>query len=193
MLFSRQGKDLTRYFPSLIEAAQEQIPAGCIVDGETLIWSNGRLDSTSVQQRMITSKPALPGFIRQRPASFAAFDVLAVAGHDTRALPLRDRRALLEELARSWEPPLNLSPATADPSEAAAWFEQMPAVGVEGLVVKGSGQPYEGGVRQWLKVKHRQDLHVVCAAVIGRRDRPTAIVAGLPSGAGSASLADPPS
>jgi hypothetical protein len=46
--------------------------------------------------------------------------------------------------------------------------------------VKGSGQPYEGGVRQWLKVKHRQDLHVVCAAVIGRRDRPTAIVAGLP-------------
>ncbi|WP_411373275.1 hypothetical protein ACLH0K_08845 [Arthrobacter sp. MPF02] len=47
-------------------------------------------------------------------------------------------------------------------------------------MVKGSGQPYEGGVRQWLKVKHRQDLHVVCAAVIGQRDRPTAIIAGLP-------------
>lgn len=182
VLFSRQGKDLTRYFPDVIAAAEEQIPPGCVVDGETLIWSNGRLDFNSLQQRMTTSKAALPAFIRERPASFAAFDVLAVAGQDTRALPLRDRRALLEELARTWEPPLNLSPATTDPDEAAIWFEQLPETGVEGLVVKGSGQPYEGGVRQWLKVKHRQDLDVVCAAVIGRRDRPTAIVAGLPIG-----------
>ncbi|WP_422759189.1 ATP-dependent DNA ligase [Paenarthrobacter sp. C1] len=182
VLFSRQGKDLTRYFPDVIAAAEDQIPPGCIVDGETLIWANGRLDFNSLQQRMTTSKAALPAFIRERPASFAAFDILAVAGQDTRALPLRDRRALLEELARMWEPPLNLSPATAEPEEAATWFEQLPETGVEGLVVKGSGQPYEGGVRQWLKVKHRRDLDVVCAAVIGRRDRPTAIVAGLPIG-----------
>lgn len=180
VLFSRQGKDLTRYFPDLITAAEDQIPPGCVVDGEALIWTDDRLDFTSLQQRMTTSKAALPAFIRERPASFAAFDVLAVAGQDTRALPLRDRRALLEELARSWQPPLNLSPASTDPDEAATWFEEMPALGVEGLVVKGSGQKYEGGVRQWLKVKHRQDLHVVCAAVIGRRDRPAAIVAGLP-------------
>ncbi|QOD06023.1 ATP-dependent DNA ligase [Pseudarthrobacter sp. BIM B-2242] len=180
VLFSRQGKDLSRYFPDLIAAAEEHIPAGCIVDGETVIWSNGRLDFTSLQQRMTTSKTALPAFVRERPASFAAFDVLAVAGQDTRALALRDRRALLEELSRSWEPPLNLSPATDNPEEAATWFEEMPSIGVEGLMVKGSGQLYEGGVRQWLKVKHRLDLHVVCAAVIGRRDRPTAIVAGLP-------------
>lgn len=182
VLTSRQGKDLTRYFPDVIAAAEDQIPPGCIVDGETLIWANGRLDFNSLQQRMITSKAALPAFIRERPASFAAFDVLAVAGQDTRTLPLRDRRALLEELARTWEPPLNLSPATTDPDEAAIWFEQLPETGVEGLVVKGSGQPYEGGVRQWLKVKHRQDLDVICAAVIGRRDHPTAIVAGLPIG-----------
>lgn len=47
-------------------------------------------------------------------------------------------------------------------------------------MVKGAGQIYEGGVRQWLKVKHRDVLDVVCAAVIGRRERPSAIVAGLP-------------
>lgn len=46
--------------------------------------------------------------------------------------------------------------------------------------MKGAGQPYEGGVRQWLKVKHRDVIDVVCAAVIGRRDRPFAVVAGLP-------------
>jgi ATP-dependent DNA ligase len=47
--------------------------------------------------------------VRGQPASFAAFDVLAVAGRDTRHLKLRDRRSLLEELARTWSPPLNLS------------------------------------------------------------------------------------
>ncbi|ACL42234.1 ATP dependent DNA ligase (plasmid) [Pseudarthrobacter chlorophenolicus A6] len=179
-LWSRQGKNLTGYFPELVTAAEEQVPPGCIVDGEALIWTNDRLDFNSLQQRMITSKAALPAFARERPASFAAFDVLAVAGHDTRAIPLRDRRTLLEELAGGWSPPLHLSPITADPNEAAVWFEEMPATGIEGLVVKGSGQLYEGGVRQWLKVKHRDVLDVVCAAVIGRRDRPSAVVAGLP-------------
>lgn len=179
-LWSRQGKDLTAYFPELVAAAEQQIPRGCIVDGEALIWTKDRLDFNSLQQRMTTSKAALPAFARERPASFAAFDVLAVAGHDTRAIPLRDRRALLEELAGGWSPPLNLSPVTDDPDEAATWFEEMPATGIEGLVVKGAGQLYEGGVRQWLKVKYRSDLDVVCAAVIGRRDRPSAVVAGLP-------------
>lgn len=45
---------------------------------------------------------------------------------------------------------------------------------------KGAGQQYEGGVRQWLTVKHWDTIDVVCTAVTGRRDRPTAIVAGLP-------------
>jgi hypothetical protein len=52
--------------------------------------------------------------------------------------------------------------------------------GIEGLVVKGAGQTYEGGVRQWLKVKHRDTVDVVCAAVLGSRDAPLAVVAGLP-------------
>jgi ATP-dependent DNA ligase len=179
-IWSRQGKDLTRYFPDLAAALADQVPPGCVIDGEALIWTGDRLDFSSLQQRMTTSKAALPAFIKDRPASFAAFDILAVAGHDTRAIPLRDRRALLEELAAGWSLPLNLSPATTDPDEAAAWFEAMPAVGVEGLVVKGASQAYEGGVRQWLKVKHRDVLDVVCAAVIGRRDRPFVVVAGLP-------------
>lgn len=58
----------------------------------------------------------------------------------------------------------------------------MPAAGIEGLVVKGAAQAYEGGQRQWLKVKHRDVLDVVCGAVIGSRAQPAAIVAGLPIG-----------
>ncbi len=46
--------------------------------------------------------------------------------------------------------------------------------------IKGAGQSYEGGQRQWLKIKHRDTVDVVCAAVIGPLTRPEAIVSGLP-------------
>jgi ATP-dependent DNA ligase len=96
-----------------------------------------------------------------------AFDVLAVAGHDARDLPLAQRRALLEELANGWEPPLSLSPTTTDRSAAEKWFEELPHTGIEGLVIKNLNQPYKPGVRSWLKLKHRETVEVVCGAVIG--------------------------
>jgi ATP-dependent DNA ligase len=131
---------------------------------------------------MTTSKAKLTALAMERPASFAAFDLLASAGHDTRGVALVGRRELLEALADAWRPPLSISPATMDRDLAMTWFDEMPAAGIEGLVIKGAVQTYEGGQRQWLKVKHRDVLDVVCGAVIGSRSQPTAIVAGLPIG-----------
>jgi hypothetical protein len=104
-LWSRQRKDLSGYFPDVLRAAGEQIPTGCVVDGELVVWSGDRLDFDALQVRLVTAKAAL---VRERPASFVVFDVLAVAGQDARALPFRDRRALLEELATGWVQPREL-------------------------------------------------------------------------------------
>ncbi|KRF04358.1 ATP-dependent DNA ligase [Arthrobacter sp. Soil782] len=179
VLWSRQGKDLTRYLPGLAYAAEDQIPPSCIVDGEAVIWTKGRLNFEALQQRITASKADLYALVRERPASFAAFDLLQAAGTDARGLAFQDRRDLLEELASWWEPPLDLSPVTDDFAKATTWFETMPTSGIEGLVVKGADQPYEHE-RIWLKVKHRDTLDVVCAAVIGSRERPATIIAGLP-------------
>lgn len=46
-------------------------------------------------------------------------------------------------------------------------------------MVKGAGQNYQGGVRQWLKLKHRETLDVICGAVIGPISQPGEVVAGL--------------
>lgn len=178
-LWSRQGKDLTRYFPELVAAIASDIPPGCVVDGEAVIWAGGRLDFSALQQRLGAGPKTLPGQVRQTPANYVAFDVLAVAGHDARALPFRERRALLEELGRGWEPPLSLSPATTDPDEAARWFEDLPRTGIEGLVIKGTDQPYTPGGRSWLKLKHRETVEVICGAVIGPITQPREVVAGL--------------
>lgn len=179
-LWSRQGKDLTKYFPELVAAATEMIPPGYVVDGEAVVWAGDRLDFEALQRRLTVGKESLRTLVRKFPATFVGFDILCVAGHDSRALPLHDRRALLEELATVWSPPLSLSPMTSDRQTAAQWLDELPASGIEGLVIKGSAQPYEAGKRAWIKYKKRSALDVVCAAVIGPIDRPSEIVAGLP-------------
>jgi ATP-dependent DNA ligase len=178
-LWSRQQKELTRYFPELVAAIAAAVPPGCVIDGEAVIWSQGRLNFTALQQRLGAGPRTLPGLVAATPASYAAFDVLAVAGHDARDLPLGDRRALLEELASSWEPPLSLSPVTTDRGVAEQWLEELPHTGIEGLIIKGTNQPYTPGVRSWLKLKHRETVEVICGAVLGPITQPSEVVAGL--------------
>lgn len=178
-LWSRQGKELSRIFPELCAAVRAQVPPGVVLDGEAVIWNGDRLDFEALQRRMVNSRTALPALVHELPASFAAFDVLAVAGQDIRGVPFTGRRQLLEELARCWAAPLNLSPTTADMDLAKTWLKDLPATGVEGLVFKGGSQPYDAA-RSWLKLKTKSTFDAVCAAVIGPITQPQTIIAGLP-------------
>lgn len=98
-LWSRQGKDLTAAFPDLASASEAQVPDGFLVDGEAVVWTDGRLDFDALQRRLASRGASLRTLVRDRPA---AFDVLAVAGHNATRLQWTDRRALLEELAGTW-------------------------------------------------------------------------------------------
>ena len=62
---------------------------------------------------------------RQHPASYIAFDILAVDGTDVRSLVWRDRRALLDELAAGFEPPIQVSPYTEDYATAVRRTEEL--------------------------------------------------------------------
>jgi ATP-dependent DNA ligase len=137
------------------------------------------LDFSTLQTRMGHGARGAARLARQRPTSYVAFDLLCAVGRDTRPLPFDDRRALLEQLATAWRPPLNLSPVTSDRATAVTWFEAYAAAGVEGLVVKGGAEAYRAS-RLWLKVKRRGALDVVCGAVIGSITSPQEVVAGLP-------------
>nr|WP_309227932.1 hypothetical protein [Streptomyces lunaelactis] len=46
---------------------------------------------------------------------------------------------------------------TLDAGEAATWYETLPAIGVEGLVVKRLDQTYRSGTRAWLKLRNRMN------------------------------------
>jgi ATP-dependent DNA ligase len=179
-LWSRQQRDLTDAFPDLARAAEEQLPDGVVLDGEAVVWEDGRLNFGALQQRLIVRHERRAREVAARPASLMAFDVLAVAYRDCRELGFADRRSLLDELAGNWKPPLRLSPATRDEAQAREWFAQLPETGVEGLVVKGAAQPYRPGRRDWQKVKHRDTVDVVVGAVTGTLDDPGELIIGLP-------------
>jgi ATP-dependent DNA ligase len=174
---SRRGADLTDAFPDIAAAAAAQLDGGTVVDGELVIWTEGRPDFPSLQRRLARRRTAgaLSG---SEPAHLLMFDVLAIRGLDQRPRPLKTRRVLLERLSTA--PPLQLVPGTRDPDEAAEWLEDYGRadVGVEGLVIKGLATPYVGGQRGWLKYKIRDTVEAIVGAVIGSPENAERLVLG---------------
>ncbi len=76
---------------------------------------NGRLSFDALQRRLVTSPGKAHELVASTPASYVAFDLLAVGGVDLRSQRWTNRRRRLESLA-AWTPPLQLSLVTDDPS-----------------------------------------------------------------------------
>jgi ATP-dependent DNA ligase len=109
---SRDLRPLDRYFPELHEAFLDELPAGCVVDGEIVIATPGGLDFDALQMRLHPAASRAAKLAKETPASFVAFDVLAMDGRDLRRETQRDRRAALERLVGGLTRPLHLTPVT---------------------------------------------------------------------------------
>jgi ATP-dependent DNA ligase len=142
-LQSRQRKSLTTYSPEIAAAIVEQTPAGTVLDGELVVYRDGRCDFTALQRR-VSGRPNVA-----IAASFVAFDALTVAGRDLRSLPYRKRRKRLRRLPADAAPPLALMPATRELVGAQAWMHDHSEAGVEGVVVKHREHGYRPRRRSW--------------------------------------------
>ena len=89
---SRDLRPLDRYFPDLHEALLRALPRGCILDGEIVIARPGGLDFDALQLRLHPAASRVAKLARETPASFVAFDALAVDGQDLRAASQHQRR-----------------------------------------------------------------------------------------------------
>jgi ATP-dependent DNA ligase len=79
-LGSRNERPMTRYFPELVAAARTQLPPRCVVDGEVVVVQGDRLDFEALQQRIHPAASRVDLLARETPASFIAFDLLALDG-----------------------------------------------------------------------------------------------------------------
>jgi ATP-dependent DNA ligase len=172
---SRDLKPLDRYFPELAAALLDALPAGCVVDGEIVIASAHGLDFDALQLRLHPAQSRTAKLAHETPSSFVAFDVLAVDGKDLRALPQSARRAALERLLASSKPPLYLTPMTREHDLATRWLSQFEGAGLDGVIAKYPGLPYQPGKRSMLKVKHVRTADCVVAGFRWYKDTTDAV------------------
>ena len=99
----------------------------------------------------------------QSPASFVAWDLLALGGEDLREAPLAARRERLERVLVDAAPPVHLSPATRDRARAEDWFRRFEGAGLDGVMAKRLDAPYRPGERTMIKVKHARTADCVVA------------------------------
>lgn len=171
-LTSRNERPFTRYFPELIDPLLEQLPDRCVVDGEIVIADRGGagLDFDALLQRIHPAESRVRRLAAETPASFVAFDVLAIDDESLLSLPLSERMRRLDTMLDGARAPLYRTPATTDPTVAHAWFTRFEGAGLDGIVAKRISDPYTPDKRTMVKVKHERTAECAVAGFRMHKD-----------------------
>jgi bifunctional non-homologous end joining protein LigD len=148
----RGGGDASTAFPELTRALARW-PADVLVDGELVVLDHeGRPNFQALQRRFQLSRATdVARATIEHPVTLFVFDLLALGNLDLRALPLLERRRLIELLVPSIGP-VRLSPVFF--TEGERLFEEVRRVGLEGIVAKRATSPYRAGRSgDWLKIR----------------------------------------
>jgi ATP-dependent DNA ligase len=162
-LQSREGKPMNRYFPELVAPLAATLPARSVVDGEIVIVGPRGLDFEALLLRIHPAASRVDKLAAEIPASFVAWDLLALDDEDLREQPLAARRARLEAALLHAVSPVHLTPATRDRALAEDWFRRFEGAGLDGVMAKRLDAPYRAGERTMVKVKHTRTADCVVA------------------------------
>ena len=146
-VWSRGEELVTERFPELLRLGN-QLPDGTVLDGEIVVWQQGRVQPFARLQQRLGRKSVGAKLLAEAPVVLLAYDLLEAEGVDVRARPQTARRAALQALAaRANDPALVLSPLLhgADWDELARQREQSRALGVEGMMLKARDAAYGVG------------------------------------------------
>ena len=169
-LGSRNERPMTRYFPEVVEAVTANLPKRCVLDGEIVIARGSRLDFQALQQRIHPATSRVTLLARETPASFVAFDMLALGDDSLMHTPFGERRRLLESALRDAGAPVFLTPATADVDLGRRWLDVFEGAGLDGVVAKPVGLPYTPDKRSMFKIKHERTADCVVAGFRWHKD-----------------------
>jgi ATP-dependent DNA ligase len=178
-LTSRDGRNLVRYFPELVDALLRSLADGAVVDGEVICFRNGSLAFDTLLQRIHPAASRVKMLASSTPSSFVAFDLLASEGQDLTGQRLDERLESLDQLLElqdvvaaladpDRDPPqgqgdtiVSLTPRTKDAGVAVRWLHDLETRGLDGIVAKQSDLIYSPGKRTMVKVKRRRTADCV--------------------------------
>ena len=165
-LTSRNTKPLTRYFPELVVAAREQLPERCVLDGEVFVAIGPRLEFEVLQERIHPAASRVEMLSEKTPASYVAFDLLALGDQAYVERPFAERRAALQQALAHLDDEGGLcflTRTTDDPALAEEWFHQFEGAGLDGVIAKPLDASYVENGRTMMKIKHERTADVVVA------------------------------
>lgn len=172
-VYSRRGKVLNEQFPP-IAGAFGALADGSILDGEIVAIDQEGRPSFNVLQNYRGSGQDL---------YFYAFDLIALTGKDTRALPLSERRHLLEDVALGGlKDPVRLSHSFE--TRPAELLEAVRRQGLEGVIAKRTNSRYEPGERSgaWVKFKTNRGQELVIGGYMPGKNGFESLLAGYYQG-----------
>jgi ATP-dependent DNA ligase len=172
---SRKERPMTRYFPEVVDAVRRGFPPRAVIDGEIVIAGDGGLDFWALQQRIHPAASRVTRLATETPASFIAFDLLALGDADLTSEPFARRRAALEQALAGAAPPIHVTPLTRDESIARAWFDRFEGAGLDGLIAKRADLTYQPDKRVMTKIKHVRTADCVVAGYRVHKSGPAAI------------------
>jgi ATP-dependent DNA ligase len=157
LLQSKAGQPLGRYFPELVAALAKLPERRFVLDGEIVIFSEGRLSFDDLLLRIHPAESRIRKLSAESPATFMCFDLLVDSkGKVLTDLPLKKRREKLVQLFRPFPAKgmVRLSPASTDRKQAEQWMRELGTLGLDGIVAKRLDEPYRSGERTaMVKVK----------------------------------------
>jgi ATP-dependent DNA ligase len=176
---SRDLKPLDRYFPELADPLRHALPPLCVLDGEIVIAQDGALDFEALLLRIHPAASRVAMLAERSPASYVAFDLLAIGDESLIGVDQAERRSRLEAALGSAPAPVHLTPMTRDRAMAQDWFARFEGAGLDGVVAKDASAVYEPGKRRMLKIKHARTADCVVAGFRWHKNGPETHVGSL--------------
>jgi DNA ligase D-like protein (predicted ligase) len=168
-LLSRNELSQNDRFPEVAAALAREGAAELAVDGEVVAFEGSRTSFARLARR---GRAPVPVFMY-------VFDLMHLAGHDTRALPLRARKRLLRAALQFHGPVRFTAYRNRDGQPL---FEEACRKGWEGLIAKRADSRYVSArSRDWLKMKCSAEQELVVAgytAPKGSREELGALLVG---------------
>lgn len=144
-LYSRNQLSFNSKFPQIITELQQWTVESAVLDGELVILDNtGRSQFQEMQNYQRTQTGTV---------IYCIFDLLYLNGRDLRALPLIERKGILEKLLKKM-PHQHLHYSEHVAEKGIAYFKKAAAQHLEGIMAKNGQSAYTmSRSSEWIKIK----------------------------------------
>lgn len=161
-IHSRRGNRCERQYPEFDSLPAQVRAKSAWLDGEICVLDEkGRARFELIQQRIGANLRAVPQLMETNPAMLFLFDVLYADGYDLRAVPLNERKRVLQMLVA---PSDRVRISEAFETGGEHMFEAARQMELEGVIAKERNSKYESRrSRSWLKLKVLSEQEFVIA------------------------------